>query len=226
MKHDPNHCESTLLRNVLGAAAHDLGGLSSALALRSELFPMEQGAPLAAIARELRSLGQQLRAVRGVHDAEFAAPERVGALPTVFALLSRFGRAALGSGFALECRASDVAVTAPHAEAITFGFLSLLHAVRESDVARPSHVTIDAEWPTPEHPTQLRISLRLVTAEGAAVALPPDSSPWVAFAERTFTDAGLARVRPTNDAAGAGGTQAFVVAVPMRDAPRSSSRGT
>ena len=161
-----------LLQGVLSTAAHDLGGLSSALGLRADAMSASlasaDAAALRAVTEEARRLGRQLRRLRGPHVGSTGnnslAPAGERRLSEWITLLQRFGGPVLGRGVVLEPSAGDGMMGAEVEHALTFGALALFHAVRETrgdqsvvvavraDCVRDAHaadvvdVTIDVRW--------------------------------------------------------------------------------
>jgi len=179
--------EAQLLRNLLGTAAHDLGGLASALSLRAESLTGDDGRALAAIADELRILGRQLRQLRGPSGAEQLAPVASGALLPLFVLLERFGRGVLGRGFTLVAHGVDHLVAPLHADALLYGLLAVLHAVRDADMALPAVVQVRALTDS----AHVRVTVHVSGADGGARTFPLRQMQWIAVAERFLSRAGL-----------------------------------
>ncbi len=153
--------EAELLRNVLDTVTHDLGGLSSALALRADV--MQRSAPSAAadacsaIAGELRSLGAQLREMSGPRGPGTLSPTPTGSLRRWFALITRFGQPLLGRGVALRGEVDDVNIGSAAAHALTYIVLALLHALRDGHT--PMHTLIRIASERRDHAIAIRISL-------------------------------------------------------------------
>jgi len=148
MKTTPAHgaLEADLLRKVLDTVTHDLGGLSSALALRADV--MQRSAPSAAadacgaIARELRSLGGQLREISGPRGPGTLSPVPTGSLARWFALVRRFGQPLLGRGVTLRGEVEDAHVGAAAAHELTYIVLALLNALRDGHQAAHSEILV------------------------------------------------------------------------------------
>lgn len=129
--------EVTLLRAVLETAAHDLGGLSSALAMHAETLQLgtagQSLTPVKSISAEIRTLGRQLRELRGPVGGASLAPSRAGLLPNWMARTLRFGRAHLPRGTAFEGELSEtsLSVSDESAHALTFVVFALLRELRD-----------------------------------------------------------------------------------------------
>lgn len=153
--------EAELLRNVLDTVTHDLGGLSSALALRADV--MQRSAPSAAadacsaIAGELRSLGAQLREMSGPRGPGTLSPTPTGSLRRWFALIMRFGQPLLGRGVALRGEVDDVNIGSAAAHELIYIVLALLHALRDGHTPMHTLIRIDSELR--DHAIAIRISL-------------------------------------------------------------------
>jgi hypothetical protein len=180
--------ETQLMRDVLGTAAHDIGGLASALALRAETIASADGQALAAIANELRQLGRQLRQLRGPGGGELLAPTASGNIPSILALVERFGRGALGRGVSLIVQSVDQVVPPAEGDALTYGLLAVLRALREADLELPAVVHIVA---AAHEPDAVRITVRIAGADGSARPWPARQLQWLAVAERVFHRARL-----------------------------------
>lgn len=154
--------EAELLRNVLDTVTHDLGGLSSALALRAEV--MQRAAPspavdaCGAIARELRSLGAQLREMSGPSGPGTLSPVPTGSLERWFALVRRFGQPLLGRGVSLRGEVDDVFIGAAASHELTYIVLALFNALREGE--QPAHTEIGVSSERGDGSVTLRLGAR------------------------------------------------------------------
>jgi hypothetical protein len=194
---DRSAMDAELMRDVLGAAAHDLGGAASALGLRLDALgsapsPEERKA-LASIAEEVRVLGRQLRQLRGPKGSETLAPGRNTSLRTWWPLIERFGRAVLGRGVALEGLVQDCELTPAPFHALTYAVLGLCRDVREREMS-PATLTITGE----RSGSTLVVRLRL-TAGAEDIAFGDGSTPWGAYARETAGSVG-ARLDAAPDA--------------------------
>lgn len=180
--------EAQLIRDVLGTAAHDIGGLASALALRAETMASAESQALATIANELRHLGRQLRQLRGPGGGELLAPTASGSIPSILALVERFGRGALGRGMTLIVQSVDQVVPPVAGDALTYGLLAVLRAIREAELQRPAVVHVVATSPEPD---VVRIAVRVTDADERARPWPDRQLQWLALAERLLDRAGL-----------------------------------
>jgi hypothetical protein len=184
---DDDTAEGRLLRDILGAAAHDIGGLSSALALRAETIPGEEGKAIGAIANELRELGRQLRHLRGPESMGRLAPGGEATLQRWSKVVEHFGRAILGRGFTFSVVAPSVNISAEHSDALTYGALALCRALHESASATPRSVTFVAT----EQSGTVRIAMRVSGTDSVQQALPPVESRWRQLAEHAWARSGL-----------------------------------
>lgn len=176
------------MRDVLGAAAHDIGGLASALALRAEVLASADGRALASIADELRQLGRQLRQLRGPGGGELLAPTATGNIPSILTLVERFGRGALGRGVSLLAHPVDQVVPPAEGDALTYGLLAVLRALHDAELERPAVVRIEAAAHAPD---AVCITVRVTGADGSARPWPTRQLQWFAVAERVFHRARL-----------------------------------
>ena len=177
--------EAELLRGILGVAAHDLGGLSSALSLRRDALAAtlapDDARALGAIADEARTLGRQLRALRGPQGTESLAPSRAGALPTWFRLIERFGPAScLNRGIALRGGVDDSEVTPEQANALTYLVLAMLRHFTATGLRGPAVVTVRAR----RLELAVEVTLRCSDASGAPLLLASEASRWMRYAVR------------------------------------------
>lgn len=191
--------ESELLRDVLGAAAHDLGGVSSALALRIDtLGPAtrpEDRSALGAIAEEARTLGRQLRQLRGPRGGDALAPSRPATLLTWWPLVERFGRALLGRGLALEASLEDAPLSTTQAHGLTFAILGLAIDLRDRDVPRPGRVSLVAS----REGADLVLRMRLDGSDDTSVAMSDASQPWGRYAREKAAKGGIDIVWEASD---------------------------
>lgn len=176
------------MRDVLGTAAHDIGGLASALALRAETIASADGQALAAIALELRLLGRQLRQLRGPGGGELLAPTASGNIPSILALVERFGRGALCRGISLIVQSVDQVVPPGAGDALTYGLLAVLRALRDAELERPAVVHIVAAAPAPD---AVRITVRVAGVDGSMRPWPARQLQGFALADRVFHRARL-----------------------------------
>jgi hypothetical protein len=139
--------EAELLRSVLDIAAHDVGSISSALALHVDVLQRDpQGASIdamAALASELRRLGRQLREMRGPSGAGQLAPSRAGALASVHERVLRFGRNLLGRGTTLQGATADGRLSDIDAHALTLLLLAVMRHANDTTPATRRTVNLD-----------------------------------------------------------------------------------
>jgi hypothetical protein len=191
-----------LLRAVLSTAAHDLGGLSSALALRTDVLAGALASAdeqaLRAVVDELHSLGRQLRVLRGPQGADALAPAGGRTLVEWLALVERFGRPLLGRGGALEGSVDDGAFSGARAaeqgHALLVAVLAYCHEVRERRGARSVTVHLIGRRVA----DGLELSLRAAWGEGVAGGDAPVVRRWLTHARDVVTAAGGAW-EETND---------------------------
>lgn len=183
--------EVELLRDALGAAAHDLGGIASALALRVDtLGPAstpEDRRALGAIAEEARTLGRQLRQLRGPRGGDLLAPSRPGTLLTWWPLVERFGRALLGRGLALEASLDDAPISPEQSHALSFAILGLARGLRERELPRPGLVSLTSS----RDGGAVVVRMKLTGPAGEAVAMAAKGDPWAGYARVTAVRGGI-----------------------------------
>lgn len=147
--------DALLLRAILGTAAHDLGGVASALALRADVLAAslsaDDVAALRGVVDHLRAVGRQLRRLRGSAGGSSFVPAREKTLTEWCALLERFGAPLLGRGIELRASCNEGAISAETEQALTYGMLALFQALREGREEREGTrvvVTLRAEAST------------------------------------------------------------------------------
>lgn len=128
--------DALILRTILGTAAHDLGGVASALALRTDvlaatLAPGDVEA-MRGVVEHLRALGRQLRRLRGTAGGSAFAPAREKTLAEWCALLDRFGGPVLGRGIELRVSCNEGSISPETEQALTYGMLALFQSLREA----------------------------------------------------------------------------------------------
>ncbi len=127
--------DALLLRTILGTAAHDLGGVASALALRTDVLAATlspgDAAAMRDVVEHLRSLGRQLRRLRGTAGGSAFAPAREKTLTEWCALLDRFGGPVLGRGIELRAECNEGSISPETEQALTYGMLALFQSLRE-----------------------------------------------------------------------------------------------
>jgi hypothetical protein len=188
--------ETQLLREVLSTAAHDLGGLSSALALRVDVLagslPAADDAALRAVAGEVRSLGRQLRVLRGPQGGDTLAPAGGRSLAEWYALVERFGRPLLGRGASMRGSVGDGAFSGAHASerayALLLSVLACCRALRERRGARPVSVALRVS----SVPAAVEVAMDVEWGEGLAGDDDAAVQRWLTLARETATAAGVA----------------------------------
>ncbi len=183
--------EAELLRNVLDTVTHDLGGLSSALALRADVMQRAQpGASATAfstIAIELRSLGGQLRELSGPRGGATLAPTSMGSLDEWFAVISRFGQPLLGRGVSFHGDVDHVHVGSVITHELTYVVLAVLHAIRE--VPESAHTEIRMSSIQREDGVVIRLGMHGV--HGALDIADCSQSRWWQWATQRASDAAI-----------------------------------
>lgn len=184
--------EAELLRDALGAAAHDLGGIASALALRVDTLgpaiTAEDRRALGAIAEEARTLGRHLRQLRGPTGGDALAPSRTATLLSWWPLVERFGRALLGRGLALEASLHDAPISPAQAHALTFAILGLAMELRARDMPRPARVSLVAS----HEDGTVTLRMRLTGPDDLPVGMATAADPWGRYALDRATQGGVA----------------------------------
>ncbi|MEO6445478.1 MAG: hypothetical protein ABIZ91_17525 [Gemmatimonadaceae bacterium] len=183
--------DAELLREVLGSLAHDLGGMSSALALRADALGPEartsDAAALHDIADEMRSLGRHLRFLRGPRGAEAASPVNAGSLHTWWSVMERVGGSCLVRGVALEGEIAELQVTPEQAYALTFVVLALFRDLVRRGLKGPAAVRLIAQ----QDGDGAAMLVRAVRPDGTPVPLRRRESGWSSYARRRAQAAGL-----------------------------------
>ncbi len=181
--------DAQLLRAMLGTAAHDLGGVSSALALRADVLaaalPPDDVAALRGVVDHVRALGRQLRRLRGPAGGNNFAPASERALPEWIALIERFGGPVLGRGIELRTSSNAGSITPGTEHALTFGVLALFHAVREARDEQSVTVEVDAQGS--DEGLEVTVRHRWASAPPSF----PLADRWSAHARDLVTRAGL-----------------------------------
>lgn len=162
--------EAELLRHVLDAVSHDLGGLSSALALRADVMeralPSVSATACSRIAAELRVLGGQLRAISAPQGAETLSPIRTGSLEHWFATVSRFGQPLLRRGVALRGTVEDASIGSLAAHELTYVMLAILHAIRDRAPILLTEIRVSSTH------AERTVSIWIALRDGAQQSLP------------------------------------------------------
>lgn len=184
--------EAELLRDVLGAFAHHLGGIASALSLWADALGAEsKGAgvvALHALSDEVRALGRHARQLHGPHDMESLSPVRTGSLRSWWCLIERVGNACAGRSMDVRGDIDDVEVAPEQAHALTYVVLALFRDLSARGLQPPASITVAAARNTegvvvvtitPAHDdTRTHLVLRRATA-------------WLTFARRRASNVGL-----------------------------------
>lgn len=164
-----------MLRGVLSATAHDLGGLASALSLRVDVLERheasEASAALRRIATELRTLGHDVRAFRESEGGDALSPSRTGSLVQWLARLMRYGRPVLPRGSTLDGVAPDALVAAADAQALSFIALAVLWHI--ADVGRDQRLSVRVDVHEAQEQAMIVIS---ATAAGVLLPVPPEAT--------------------------------------------------
>lgn len=181
--------DTQLLRAMLGTAAHDLGGVASALALRVDVLapslPSADAAGLRGVVEHVRTLGRQLRRLRGAAGGSNLAPARERSLTEWLSLLERFGGPILGRGMALRmtCDAGSIAPEAEHS--LTYGVLALFSALHELRDEQSATIELRAE----SEADQLQVTVRV--SWGSNPPVIDRDARWWAHARDVITRAAL-----------------------------------
>lgn len=189
--------DALILRTILGTAAHDLGGVASALALRTDVLAASLSPSDAAAMRDvvehLRSLGRQLRRLRGTAGGSSFAPAREKTLTEWCALLDRFGGPVLGRGIELRASCNDGSIAPETEQALTYGMLALFQSLREGRESRDAEQVVvalraDVTATDGEAPS-LVLTVRTTWGANAPDARREDR--WLAHARAVIAAAGL-----------------------------------
>ncbi len=197
--------EVVLLRAMLETAAHDLGGLSSALAMHAEALQLgaagQSLTPVQSISSEIRTLGRQLRELRGPVGGASLAPSRAGLLSSWMARTLRFGRAHLPRGTALQGEMPETAlsVSDESAHALTFVVFALLRELRDVLDRSARDAAPDGSLSKPRRRVQLTAGPRdvdvLVRIElfvnDELASIESSNSEWWSFARERATKDGV-----------------------------------
>lgn len=188
--------EAQLLRQVLSTAAHDLGGLSSALALRADVLaggiPAADEAALRGVAAEVRALGRQLRVLRGPVGDDALAPAGGRTLAEWLALVERFGRPLLGRGGALAGSAGDGAFGGPAAAAQFHALLLVVLAYCRAVGDRRGARAVQLDLRVLSLPPAVEVTLRVRWGAGDEPADREAGARWLAHAAHLAREGGLA----------------------------------
>jgi hypothetical protein len=187
--------DAQLLRDVLSTAAHDLGGLSSALSLRADVLtgtlPAADEGAIRAVADEMRSLGRQLRVLRGPQGGETLAPAAGRSFAEWFSLAERFGRPVLGRGGALRGTIDDGAFDPTHETERAYALLLAVLACCRAARARRGTRTVDLHLRVHREPSAVVVTMRLAWGDGREGDEPAEVRRWLAHAQEVATAAGL-----------------------------------
>ncbi|MCC6316804.1 MAG: hypothetical protein IT361_03850 [Gemmatimonadaceae bacterium] len=188
---DPSETEGALLGDLIGSAAHDLGGIAAALALRVDALgttvSAEDHRGLVSIAAEARTLARQLRQLRAPRGEEQLAPDSATTFARWWPLIERFGRAVAGRGIALDARMDDTPITAQQSHALTFATLALLRAPRDRGLAAGATVHIVSK----SHGGQPALCLTARSADGTTIPMTADDGPWTRYASHAAARGGI-----------------------------------
>lgn len=183
--------EAEILRSVIDSAAHDLGGLSSALAMRADVMqrttPGQTASALAAIASELRALGGQLREMRGPQGDGTLAPTPSGSLVEWLARIRRFGSPMLGRGFAFKGEVVDVRIEADTTHQLTYVVLALFSFIRSSHGPGKAEIQITSGLDG----NTVRIELSVSSLSGSWTVTPDPANEWWNWAAMRAASAGI-----------------------------------
>ncbi len=184
--------DALLLRAMLGTAAHDLGGVASALALRADVvastLPPGDVAAIRGVAEHVRSLGRQLRRLRGTAGGSNLAPARERTLTEWVALLERFGGPTLGRGIELRASCNEGPLSAATEQCLTYGMLALFTSLREArEAAAASGVVVTLRADS----TADALELTLRVTWGADAPAWPLADRWWAHSREVVTSGAL-----------------------------------
>lgn len=187
--------DAQLLREVLSTAAHDLGGLSSALSLRADVLagslPAADEGAIRAVADEIRSLGRQLRMLRGPQGGDTLAPAAGRSFAEWFALAERFGRPLLGRGGALRGTIDDGAFDGARGTEGAYALLLAVLACCRMVRARRGVRSVDLHLLVRREPAAVEVTIRLTWGDGSAGGEDAVVTRWLAHARDVATGGGL-----------------------------------
>ncbi|MGQ0647170.1 MAG: hypothetical protein ACT4P7_06335 [Gemmatimonadaceae bacterium] len=179
---------SEIAREMFGTFAHDLGGIASALALRTDalasLLPPRDSQALGAIVDEIRTLARVLRHVRGPRGTEQLAPSTAGDTTQWWNLVERVARSALPRGVGLRSTVANARLTAEQAHTLTYLVLALFHDLTTRGLAPPAMVSLTVSAHGPVEQPDVAIDVRPERTDGTAVLLTQTSTRWLRYARR------------------------------------------
>lgn len=137
---------SELNRDVLSVVAHELGGIASALDLRtaamSRTIPETDRAALGELVEQLRLATRAVRFARGTDKSETLNPGRLQTLAEWWKFTERFTSVVLPRGVQVDARLLDAHLDAAQASGLTWVWLAACKQVAESGIQTPCTVTL------------------------------------------------------------------------------------
>ena len=183
--------DAELLRDVLSAFAHDLGGVSSALSLWADALGSAASGSgvvaLHALAEEVRALGRHARQLHGSRGPDTLSTVRSGSLRTWWSLIARVGNSCVGRSIDVRGTIDDVEIAPEQAHALTYVVLALFRDLSARGLKPPASVTVVAA----STPSGVVVTVTPAHSNIQTPLLLRRATTWVGFARRTASSAGL-----------------------------------
>jgi hypothetical protein len=184
---------SELHRDVLSVVAHELGGIASALDLRtaamSKAIAERDLAALSELVEQLRVAIRAVRFVRGTDGSGILNPGRLQSLSEWWKFAERLTSVVLPRGVQVDARLLDAHLNAAQASGLTWVWLAACKQVAESGIKTPCTVTLRSD---PAGHGSREVTL---VAEVDSERLPSENgatSRWARYAEKVARDCGIA----------------------------------
>lgn len=179
-----------LNRDVLSVLAHELGGIASALDLRtaamSRVVSENDLAALREMAEQVRMATRAARFARGADSLGMLNPNKLQSLDDWWRLTERFTSAVLPRGVAVESRFDEAFVTAVQASALTWIWLAGCKEIADRGVQTPAQLVLQGGPAGGTNRTQLSAEIRSSTGGSA----DSSGSRWSTFSSGVARELG------------------------------------
>jgi hypothetical protein len=185
-----------LARDVLSVLAHELGGIASALDLRTDVIsgsitPRDLAA-FRDLVEELRLATRAIRLVRGPDGSGTLNPEKRQSLAEWWKLTSRFLSVVLTRGVAIEARFSGGELGAAQGSALTWLLLAGCKELAARTILTPSTIWVSG-GPSPDNGAGVAL-LAEISADRLSSSAS-QSSRWMRYASKVARERGVAAPR-------------------------------
>jgi hypothetical protein len=191
-----------LVSHALSALAHELGGITGALDLRTSVLSgtisAQDLAALRSLVDELRQATRAVRLVRGPDGSGKLDPSRTQSLADWWKMSERFVTNVLPRGLAVDARMDDGQLDAEQASTLTWILLAGCKILAERGIKTPGSIAVHGG---PAATGTAGLTIVVEVAADQVTAQVADSSRWLHYATRLAEVRGMSPPRWEEDGA-------------------------